>query len=249
MRAIVSANGVSNVSQPHAHADDPQRSEATTAAGRSALSDIQRLLSDAAPRTWLFAGDDLGFAPQMVRRSYIEYFGDVLRTKLSRSHDVVIDLTVADGTVGSLLEPLAQRVAQLAPDVVFFMPGLAEVAAGAAGREDFQASLRQLVSRLTETGTRVVLATPPLLLAADHEPYRDLPAYVSLIRQVAAEHDLLVIDHWKYWKLSRDKKPVDEWINVACTRLMHEGHRLAAQLLVRSMGIVIKPSATPRHAK
>ena len=207
------------------------------------------MLDHGSPRTWLFAGDDLGFAPQMVRRSYIEYFGDVLRTRLNRRQDVVIDMTVTDATVASLLQPLAGGIARLAPDVVFFMPGLAEVSSGAAGREGFQAALRELVSQSLDAGARVVLATPPLLLAADHEPFCDLPAYVSLIRNVAAEHDLLVIDHWKYWKLSRDKKPVDEWVNGTCTRLMHEGHRLAAQLLVRSLGIVIKSGAAPRQAK
>ena len=71
----------------------------------------------------------------------------------------MIDITVADATVAGLLEPLAQRVACLAPDVVFFMPGLAEVSAGATGREDFQASLDHMVRRLQEVGTRVVLAT------------------------------------------------------------------------------------------
>lgn len=222
-------------------------SEQSTSLGcQSAYDQVREYLRGSTPRTWLFVGDCLGFAPHAVRRSYIEYFNDMLRTRLNRVADAVVDITITDSSLLKLRDQMPSRLQRFRPDVVFCMPGLQDVATAVAGRESFELALNDLANITAEQGCQLILATPPLLLAAEKDEFSDLPAYVDILRQVAQQRGLLLVDHWKYWELARETRDVDEWVDVSCTRLLHEGHRRASQLLLRTLGVLIAAKRAPR---
>ncbi len=222
-------------------------SELSTSPERqSAYDQVREYLRGTTPRTWLFVGDCLGFAPHIVRRSYIEYFNDMLRTRLNRAADAVVDITITDSSLLKLRDQMPSRLLRFRPDVVFCMPGLQDVATAVAGRESFEGALHDLVATTAEHGCQLVLAAPPLLLAAEKDEFSDLPAYVDILRRVAEQRGLLLVDHWKYWELARETRDIDEWVDVSCTRLLHEGHRRASQLLLRTLGVLIAAKRTPR---
>lgn len=211
---------------------------------------VREYLRGSSPRTWLFVGDCLGFTPQMVRRSYIEYFSDMLRSRLNRAADAVVDITITDSSMLKLRDQMKSRLNRFRPDVVFCMPGLQDVVTAAAGREAFERALHDIADRAGEHDCLLILSTPPMLLAADHEEFSDLPAYVDIIREVAQKRGLLLVDHWDYWTLARKACEVDEWVDGSCTRLLHEGHRRASQLLLKTLGGPnLKSSARSRQAQ
>ncbi len=211
-----------------------------------AYARVREYLKGSSPRTWLFVGDSLGFAPQMVRRSYVEYFSDVLRTRLNRAADAIVDITIQDSSMLKLRDQMTSRLNRFRPDVVFCMPGLQDCATAVAGRESFEKALHEIATRTEEHGCLLIAATPPMLLAAERDEFSDLPAYVEIIREVAQARGLLLVDHWKYWTLARESRDVDEWVDVSCTRLLHEGHRRASQLLLRTLGIAVSNKRAPR---
>lgn len=212
----------------------------------AAFLSVRDFLKGSSPRTWLFVGDSLGFAPQMVRRSYIEYFSDVLRSRLNRAADAVVDITILDSSLLKLRDQMTSRLNRFRPDVVFCMPGLQDCATATAGRDSFKKALRDLADRADEHNCLLILATPPMLLAAERDEFSDLPAYVDIIREVAASRGLLLVDHWKYVTFARDSREIDEWVDVSCTRLLHEGHRRASQLLLRTLGIAVASKRSRR---
>lgn len=211
-----------------------------------AFRKIRSYLRGSQPRTWLFLGDCLGFAPQIVRRSYIEYFSDMLRSRLNRAADAVVDITVVDSSALKVRDQMVARLKRFRPDIAFFMPGLQDVATGDAGRESFERALREMALRTAEQECLLVIATPPLLLATEHEEFSDLPAYVDIVRQVSHDQGLLLVDHWKYWELARECRQVDEWVDITGKRLLHEGHRRASQLLCRTLGILTTNKRSPK---
>lgn len=240
------------ISQPEPVIHDANRSASastTSSTVESAYDLVREYLRGSSPRTWLFVGDCLGFAPQMVRRSYIEYFSDMLRTRLNRAADAVVDITISDSSMLKLRDQMTSRLNRFRPDVVFCMPGLQDVVTATAGRESFEKALLDIADRADEHSCLLVLSTPPMLLAANREEFSDLPAYVDIIRDVAQTRELLLVDHWNYWTLARETSEVDEWVDGSCIRLLHEGHRRASQLLLRTLGVLTFKSTGTMSAR
>ena len=159
---------------------------------------VRDMLEDAAPRTWLFTGDTLGFDARKSKRGWVEFFSDKIKVDLQRRLDVVLDTSVCDSLVSTLRRNVDWRILRFQPDVVFLMPGPRESIAGEAGRKRFEVDLRKLLERLEEEGTVVGLCTPPSIPGTDDQ-YRDLASYVRLIVEIASETDAILIDHWQNW--------------------------------------------------
>lgn len=212
---------------------------ATQSTSHAAAARIREMLEDTVPRTWVFAGDNLGYDSAQAKRSYAEHVGDFIRTKLGRKLDVVIDLTVSESSIHSLRDSVEWRISKYQPDVVCLMPGLSDLSEGQAGLDAFVRSVQELAEFLEHEGTVLVLCTPPLNLAAEHETYRELPAYVIALRRLAALLGIVLIDHWKYWHIARKTKPIEEWLSPDGTQLLLEGHRRLARFTLRTLGLSI----------
>jgi len=205
---------------------------------------IRDLLDDPAPRTWLFTGDSLGFDVRMAGRSWAEHFGDVIRTRLNRKLDVVLDSTMSDGLLTGLRQDAEWRVLRFQPDVVVITPGLADVSLGPGHREDFRSTLEELVLFLQDEGCMVILSTPPSVFppaGATIQDVYDLPAYAGLIRDVARKCDIVLADHFARWQVTlRQNGTLGDLLDNSGLRPSRTGHRKLAGHLLRTLGVQLQ---------
>jgi lysophospholipase L1-like esterase len=201
---------------------------------------VQAFLSREAPVKWLFYGDSIthGARHTYGGRDYTETFDERLRFELGRRLDVILNTAISGNTTDDLLASYDWRVKQFAPDVVFIMIGMNDCDAGRHGKspEPFRANLRALCDRLAADGALAVLQTTcPIIpgLAPSREPY--FPAIMQIIRDVAAERELPLIDHTAHW-LEQDANTFQYWMNNAFHPNTH-GHLAFARLIFRELGI------------
>lgn len=205
---------------------------------------IRDLLDDPVPRTWLFTGDSLGFDVRQAGRSWAEHFGDVIRTRLNRKLDVVLDSTMSDGLLTGLRQDAEWRVLRFQPDVVVITPGLADVSLGPGHREDFRNTLEELVLFLQDEGCMVILSTPPsvsLPAGATIQDVYDLPAYAGLIRDVARKCDIVLADHFARWQVTlRQNGTLGDLLDSSGLKPSRTGHRKLAGHLLRTLGVQLQ---------
>lgn len=194
---------------------------------------VRDMLEDAAPRTWLFTGDTLGFDARKSTRGWVEFFSDKIKVELQRRLDVVLDTAVRDSAVSTLRRNADWRILRFQPDVVFLMLSPREAAAGESGRKRFQVDLTKLVKRLEEEGTVVALCTPPPIPGSD-DRRNELTAYIERIREVAAGTDAILIDHWQDW-IQRDSHA--SLLDPKGIRPSYAGHQRLARHLLETLGI------------
>ncbi len=189
-----------------------QTSVAQTASGWERL---RQLLESTQPATWVFTGDTIaqGGGQTGAGRTYSEHFGDHLRNKLRRLLDVVINTGVPNSRCENFLKTLDWRVMRFAPESVFVMLGPTDAAAGAAGRAKFESQLHKVVDAFEVSATTLILQTPPTARPDRWTDLSDLSAYVDLVREVAANREVPLIDHCSLFenRLSKADSEPDWW--------------------------------------
>lgn len=190
-----------------------RREQAAVIAG--GLKKACDILEETRSATWVFTGDTVvqGAGQTGAGRTFSEHFGDHLRNKLRRLLDVVINTGVPNSRAENLLKTLDWRVTRFNPDVVFLMIGSADAAAGPAGRSRFRDSLNEIIDMLAVTKTALILQTPPTARPDRTTIAPDLPAYLDIVREVAAARDVAGIDHWSLieQRLAESKSEPDWW--------------------------------------
>ena len=98
------------------------------------------------------------------------------------------------------------RVAQFKPDVVFIMIGMNDCSkTNDIKVEEFEDNLVELTGMIDSLGAVPILQTTCPILpgqAEDRFPYFD--SYMDIIRKVAFEHKLPLIDHIRFWEEHSD---------------------------------------------
>jgi lysophospholipase L1-like esterase len=153
-----------------------------------------------------------------------------------------------------------QAIARLAKDVVALRPRLVSVMYGTndsyvdAGKsssrltlDEYRANLRAIVAALRLEGIEPVLMTEPRW-AADarnglgENPNLRLEPYVGVCRQVAAEWELPLVDHFAHWtQAERAGQAIREWTTDGC-HPNPRGHRELADLMVPGLLGVLRPA-------
>jgi lysophospholipase L1-like esterase len=84
-------------------------------------------------------------------------------------------------------------------------------------------------------GAAIILHTPQCITREDPNRFEKLPAYVEAVRELAAMHDTMLIDHFAEW--SKPPVNISYWLSDA----IHPnelGHRVMANALMRELGIL-----------
>ena len=216
--------------------------------------DIQRITAMLADKergiTWVFIGGSItqGARHTLGSRSYPEHFAERVRWEMSRYQDVVINTGVTNDTTDGALRQLESRILRFKPDVVSIMYGLNDCVAGEAGRETFHGNLVELISRVREAGAIPLLHTPNPIQpkGASWAKRSDLPAYLEIIREVAAAEQAAFVDHFLHWRqLKPEANDLAPWFNDA----LHPnafGHRELANETFRVLGVFSADSPTCR---
>jgi len=211
------------------------------------LAAVTHLLRGAQPATWVFTGDSITHGALFTEgwRSFPELFSERVRWELRRFHDVVINTGVCGEKSAGLLESLESRVLRFRPDVVMILIGMNDALAGPAGRDAFRENLEELVGQLRESDTIPVLQTPNQVYSPNALTRSDLPAYVDIIRQVADDCEVPLIDHWGHWEL---RKPgtdaVLAWLHDQSIHPNFQGHREMSRLICEAFGVFDPRSLT-----
>jgi lysophospholipase L1-like esterase len=195
---------------------------------------IKRLLDADKPVTWMFAGESAASAADLAqgRRNFTDHFSDRIRTELGRMLDVVINTGNQGETSQSLLKNMEWRVLRFHPEAVSVMLGRKDAERGPSGRQEFQDSLEQIVQIVRDSGAILVLHTPNRVDPAKAGPLADLPSYVDIIRDVAGEYSIPLVDHWDHWHQQKpDAESLRTWLAADGVQPGVYGQREIAKLI------------------
>lgn len=211
------------------------------------LAAVSHLIQSAQPATWVFTGDSITHGALFTEgwRSFPEHFAERVRWELRRFHDVVINTGVCGERSAGLLAGLESKVLRFRPDVALVMIGMNDALAGPAGRTEFRRNLTEIVGRLRETDIIPILQTPNWVYQANCQSRHDLPAYIDLIRDVAARVEAPLIDHWQHWQTRKsDPESLLTWLQDQCIHPNYLGHREMARLICQAFGVFDPSSMT-----
>lgn len=204
------------------------------------------LLDSATPLRWVLTGDSVthGSTHTSGERSYPELFAERLRWELGRTRDHVVNTGVSGRRVGDLAADLDWSVLHYRPHVVSLMLGLNDCVGGGSV-EEFADVLEQIVSRLLDDGTTVILHTPNRVLATDPARRAALPPFVDAVREIAARRPVVLVDHHEAWRRVDESGELEYWISHGCHPNAF-GHRMLARTLLEALGAADPTSPTGR---
>lgn len=210
--------------------------------------ELRSILSSRKPATWVVTGDSIthGAAYTFGFRSYPEHFMERVRWELHRLTDTVINTGLSGDTTDGLLSELHGRVLRFRPDVTSIMMGMNDCADGGAGREDYRRNLLALVDAVEARASLLLLHTPnPIRPDADAER-TDLAHYAEIVREVAAERNVLLVDHYESWMAQEQKRAgaLRGWLDGDGIHPNAAGHREFARLCFVRLGIFDPDSLT-----
>ena len=198
---------------------------------------IRELIEDVQPRTWVFAGDNLGFQVEQARRGWIEHFSDFIRERVQRSQDIILNSSFAHSTVEHLLRDVDWRILRFQPDVVLLMPS-PEECAQRGNTDEFRDTLSQLTDRLHEEGCTVVLNTPPCPANASFSDTKAMKTAASRVRAVASQTGAVLADHSSHWQATIEHDGSNANLHTESgEQPSARGHRELARRLLKSLDI------------
>ena len=175
---------------------------------------LRRMLDRALPITWVFTGDSITHGAKHTHgwRSYCQHFEERVRWELHKVSDFVINTGISGQRAREVLSSFDDRVTRFAPAAVFLLVGMNDAKDGVSGRGRFRTDLAELVDRVRQLGAVPVLQTANPI-DVEHSPDReDLPAYMDIIRSVAEERAVFLIDHHVFWE-SQSAGVIDDWLS------------------------------------
>lgn len=211
---------------------------------------IRLLLAGSMPLTWVLTGDSItqGALHTLGWRSYPELFAERVRWELRRLQDVVINTGISGDTTAGILKEPAWRIFRFKPHVTSLMFGTNDCVAGAGGREAFRQNLGKLLDQIDARKSLAILHTPNLIFYRNAPRRQDLLAYVEIVRAIARERRILLVDHYAHWLESHKAHPGEllYWLNDGSIHPNPCGHREIANLLFKRLGIYDPNSRTCR---
>jgi lysophospholipase L1-like esterase len=144
------------------------------------------------------------------------------------------NLAVRGSVLDDIVERQLPRALELQPTVVSFFAGGNDILQLRSGMGDLMARYAAAVARLTSRGTRVILFTSyDLNLSPLLEPLRLRNSrYNRRVREIALEHDALLIDHWA---MDAYRHPL-MW-EPDRLHMSRHGHRYLAASVLRAMQV------------
>lgn len=210
---------------------------------------IRTMMDGESPLRWVFTGDSIthGALHTYGWRDYTELFSERLRYELGRRRDMVIKSGISGWTIYRIAEDLEWNVLQFSPHVVSVKVGTNDCVRedGDVGsfRDTYSGVIDEIRSRCASA---LILHTPNDSLVTDgKDRAKKLGPYVAVIRELAAEKNALLVDHYALWHDSEKAGSVHHWIGHGCHPNEY-GHRILARQLFLELGLWDDKSETCR---
>ncbi len=171
--------------------------------GERALVDLRNRAKDEKPITWVFLGDSIthGGYHTFGQRDYVQLFAERVRQQLWRTADAIINMAVGGYRVPNVLGELEHRCFRFQPDVVAVALGVNDSVSGMDAIGKFEEDYFALVEKLRKgTSAHIFLQTLSPVPEGSRPDLSAYPAYVDVIRRVAAETGLPLCDHYRVWE-------------------------------------------------
>ncbi|GAB3254201.1 hypothetical protein GCM10027347_14470 [Larkinella harenae] len=199
---------------------------------------LQALLKRKEPAVWLFTGDSITHGAKHTHgfRSYPEIFAERIRWELKRVRDLVINTGISGNAIPNILSDFDWRVAQFKPAVVSLMIGTNDCARAGMTPDLFAQNLNTIVEQIRALKAVPVLHTPNPIMLEKAPDRKTLPAYIPVIRTIAEQKQVVLVDHNRHWQTVADVNVNREWLNDP----LHpngRGHQEIARLLFKSLSI------------
>lgn len=193
------------------------------------------------PLKWIFTGDSItqGAKHTLGYRSYPEIFSERIRFEMNRGRDIVINTAISGNATLDILNDFDWRIAQFNPQIISLMIGTNDAAdIRHISVNAFENNLRALVQKIRKLHAIPILHTPNIIDTEEKSGQErlTLPQYVDVVRKVAKECSIILVDHWKYWEDNREKVLDEKWRNDP----LHpngRGHLEMARLLFKTLSI------------
>ncbi|MET9675483.1 GDSL-type esterase/lipase family protein [Streptomyces sp. NPDC006482] len=206
------------------------------------LGRISAILNSDTPAVWLTTGDSITHGALWTNgwRSYAEHFQERVRWELGKpkNSDFVIDTGVSGSTTKDLLAKFTERVSVFRPKVVSIMLGTNDAATASTGPAVYRANLRSLVNDVRALpGGAIPLLQTPNPVDVNRWPNRAaLADYARIMREVAAELEVVLIDHHAHW-LASNGGTVPLGLLADGLHPDQRGHLLLAKKMVRDLRV------------
>ncbi len=196
------------------------------------LLEVERAL------TWVFAGDSItqGIRHTWGARAWVEHVHERVRWERGRWRDAIVNTGVAGWGAPDVLGEFEVLVGRFQPDIVSIALGMNDSVRGRHGLAPFASAMTQLVRRCEALGAVVVLHTPNTVGWDFEEMANVLDAYAQVVRDVAADFGLQVIDHQALWTARFDGAPAHDWLDDG-VHPNAEGHRQLAAAFFDTVGL------------
>lgn len=214
------------------------------------LDRIQRVLKQELPAIWLFSGDSITAGVEHTHgyRSYPEIFAERIKYELGRSFDQVINTGISGYTTSNIIQHFEWNIKHFKPTVVSLMVGTNDAAEDREiSLKEFERNLDKLVNRIRMLEVIPILHTPNLIIKEKAPERSRLQDYVEVIKQVAIEKEMILVDNWTHWQQAADAssltKVYKEWLNDP----LHpngRGHSEIARLMFKELLIFNADAAT-----
>ena len=206
-----------------------------------AFAEIKNKIGDKKPLIWVFTGDSIthGALHTYGLRSYVEHFQERTRWEMRRLLDIVINTGISGDTMKGLMSRDEWRIFQLKPDIVSVKIGMNDCRNGEKGIPVFKEALKKLIDRSRKQRVSLLLNTPNLIDFEKDKTRAELPKYVQALRDVAAEHDVPLVDHYAHWqKLTANSSArLQMWLNDGSIHPNGYGHLVLARKIFDDLGI------------
>lgn len=197
------------------------------------LVDIIKIINENEKGPWVFLGDDdtTGKGDTFGYKNYVEYLEERVRWELNggsmtKREKFMVNSAVEDANSEYLLSNFDNLATKYNPKATFIMIGGNENITP----EEFKANLISIVNRTEEIGAVPVLQTPI-------KNEKNIEDYVQVIREVAKEEEVLLIDHYEYWRKLNENQ---EWLGESWLlegNPNHRGHLEIAKKILKDLRI------------
>lgn len=211
------------------------------------LETIKDLLKSKTPSIWVFAGDSITQGAKHTKgiRSYPEVFTERVRWEMGRGRDFIVNTAISGNTSADVINDFDWRVNQFKPNVVSLMIGTNDAAINKnISVEIFEKNIEKLIEKIREIGAVPLFHTPNPIISAQAKERTGLPDYVNVLRKVAEQRNVVLIDHYLYWEeAAKHSEVYDTWLNDP----LHPnglGHLEMARMIFKALSIYDPKSFT-----
>lgn len=219
--------------------------------GRAYYTQLHELLAGDEPLTWVFVGDSITANDGDVSkgfRSYAEIFDSYLKGTLGRSDDRVVNTAVSGWNSGSV--NFSRDIAPYDPDIVYIKLGTNDSFGSEAAARAFYSNMSNLYRQIIALGAiPVIAAANPFSKDWGNTMQTEQFAamYPSVIRALAYEKDLLLVDYYSVYNADMDYAS-SHYFNPDTIHPNRNGMLVMAQTLIHDLGMETESSITGTDA-